>query len=199
MWGQTKPSVCAARFWSAGGVSCARVERSEESGRLSAWGGGLPCQPLHSSTEDHEVQYCCLSLHSFNEAGKWLKILLLLISRGSHLSAVIWTCTLRCQHTVTSLLRVLTGVTKYLSVHTHHWCCRWNRLKTSNHSEAKQCFSTWCYSLKAHWVPGWKAVLHPKHHPATMSQGPGVHLYITAARWKIKAMWVCKNKIFREC
>lgn len=57
VWGQTDARVCALRFWSAGGASCAWGERSVESGWLWTRGGGLPRQPLYSSTEDREVQH----------------------------------------------------------------------------------------------------------------------------------------------
>lgn len=56
MWSQTDASICALRFWSAGGASRAWGERSVESGWLWTRGGGLPRQPLYSSTEDREVQ-----------------------------------------------------------------------------------------------------------------------------------------------
>lgn len=55
-WCQTKLRVFAARLWSAEGLPCARLERSEDRERFSASDGGLPRQPLRPSPEDHEVQ-----------------------------------------------------------------------------------------------------------------------------------------------
>lgn len=69
LWSRTKFGVCAVRLWSAGGVSCAWVERSEKSGGLWTCGDGLPCKPLNSPAEDHEVKY----LTTFSEVGKSLK------------------------------------------------------------------------------------------------------------------------------
>lgn len=59
---RAKASVCSERSWPAGGVSTEWVERCEESGWISAWGCGLPCQPLHPSTENHEVQFELIKL-----------------------------------------------------------------------------------------------------------------------------------------
>lgn len=52
---QSKLNVCAARLWSAGGVSSAWGDWREESGRITTRGCCLSCKSLHPSTKGCKV------------------------------------------------------------------------------------------------------------------------------------------------